>query len=69
MQEKRNFRCNSLCCYPKEELHMRTIKLFDKGELILEGKIKDGKVKAIMDMIWNTRYTAVLGKHEDDDEM
>ena len=48
---------------------MRTIKLFDKGELILEGKIKDGKVKEIMDMIWDTRYTAVLGKHEDDDEM
>lgn len=48
---------------------MRTIKLFDKGELILEGRIKDGKVKKIMDVIWDTSFTAVLGKHEDEDEM
>ena len=57
---------------------MRTIKLFgdkgvklfdEKGELILEGRIKDEKVNALMDIIWDTRYAAVLWKHEDDDEM
>ena len=46
---------------------MRTIKLFDKGELILEGKIKDGKVKKIMDIIFESPYTAVLGRIEDDE--
>lgn len=46
---------------------MRSIKIFDKGELILEGKIKDGKVKKIMDIIFESPYTAVLGRIEDDE--
>ena len=46
---------------------MRSIKIFDKGEVILEGKIKDGKVKKIMDIIFESPYTAVLGRIEEDE--
>ena len=46
---------------------MRSIKIFDKGEMILEGKIKDGKVKKIMDIIFESPYTAVLGRIEEDE--
>lgn len=46
---------------------MRSIKIFDKGEIILEGKIKDGKVKKIMDIIFESPYTAVLGRIEEDE--
>ena len=46
---------------------MRSIKIIDKGEVILEGKIKDGKVKKIMDIIFESPYTAVLGRIEEDE--
>lgn len=46
---------------------MRTITIYDKGEMILEGKIKENKVKKIMDIVFESPYTAVIGKAEEDE--
>ena len=45
----------------------RHIKVYDKGEMIFEGEIKQGHVKKIMDLIWDSRLTAVLGRTDEDE--